>query len=597
MKNSKIPEIFIPCCDASLFVVKINSYLFNKFWPEAKVNFLGFSPPDYEFYNENHTFYSLAPEQVGGAKSWTRYIHRFMKEIKDEFVIFSLDDFLVCMEPNIKMVEAAFELMKRNSRVGRFDLTFDSQIEPGCTPIGKLNGYNIIQKHPRAPYRISTQPSIWNKDFLLTFLDNDWSPWDFEIGGTEKSITEDLPQQTLAFYDKNLVDYPLRTTAKGAISRFNPNKYNVLGIPMEVIKELAQEGFFKEDDLIWGQHADNPPGFYEKEGYNFHPSFLDYHPTSKTRFEEYHCVYDDPKSPLLTVNLWDFNFVHTKDHPDFGYITTQGEKTPRGKKIRYLEGKKDFREYSGITIFTDRLMSPEIIKSVNSPIKIGWIMEPPVVHQWAFDALPNVIDELDYVFSFSKELADKYEKCHLFPFCYIRVARDDWRVYEKTKMVSLIASDKKWAPGHILRHKVADKLANKHNIDLWGGGFKSFPPLGKIDALKDHMFSIVIQNCQLDTFFTDFVDPLITGTIPIFWGTRQVCEYFDKDGIIFFDTFEELDEILTNLTEDDYYKRLSAVKKNFEIAKTYWRADDQLADLIYRVVDFDKLNPNFRTVK
>ena len=119
----------------------------------------------------------------------------------------------------------------------------------------------------------------------------------------------------------------------------------------------------------------------------------------------------------------------------------------------------------------------------------------------------------------------------------------------------------------------------------------------KIFALKDHMFSIIIQNCQLDTFFTDFIDPLVAGTIPIFWGTREVNKHFDEKGVIFFDTFEELDEILSNLTEEDYYSRLEAVKSNFETAKKYWRADDQLADLIYKTVDFEKLYPKARRVK
>ena len=591
------PAIYIPCCDASLPIVKISSYLYNKFWPKAQVHFLGFAAPEFDFYNENHTFHSLAPEQVGGATSWTRYIHDFMKDVPEDFVIFSLDDYLLCGTPDLEMIQTALGLMHKTSKIGRFDLTFDTQIEGNISPMGKVNNFMVVHKKPDAPYRISTQPAVWNREFLLKFLDNDWSPWDFEIKGSQKASIEKMPSQTVAFYDRGLSRYPLRTTAKGAVSRFNPDKFNVLGLQPETIKELVKEGFFEERDLIWGQHANNPPRFFEKEGYEFHPSFLDFHPTSPTHFEEYNCIYDDPESPLLTVNLFDNNFIHTQDHPDFGYITTQGEKAPRGKKLRYVEGKRYFHEYSGITIFTDRFLRPGVIKAVNSPIKIGWIMEPPVVHQWAFDAVPEVLPELDYLFSFSQELADKYEKCHLFPFCFLRVHHDDWGVHEKSKLVSMVASEKKWAPGHILRHRVADELAEKHNIELWGGGFKRFPQHGKILALKDHMFSIIIQNCQLDTFFTDFIDPLITGTIPIFWGTREVGKYFDENGVIFFDTYEELDEILSNLTEEDYYSRLESVKKNFELAKNYWRADDQLADLIYKVVDFDKLNPQARGVK
>ena len=579
-----MPKIIIPCCDASLPVVKINSFLFDKFWPEAIVHYLGFSAPEYDFYNNNHKFYSLAPEQTGGASGWTRHIHKHVKDMTDEFVIFSLDDFLLCEKPNIGMINIALKLMTKNKNIGRFDLTFDSQVEGNCLEVGSISSHNIVTKHPRAPYRISTQPAVWDREFLLQFLDNDWNPWEFEIKGTYEASSQAMPQQTMAFSDTDMATYPVRTVAKGAVSRHNPGKFNVLGLHTSTIKELVAEGFFKEEDAIWGQHADSPPGFFEKGGYNFHPGFLDFHPTSKTGFKEYHSVYDDPEFPMLTVNLWDASFSHTLTHPDFGYISTQAEKSPRGKKIRFLSRLQKYHDDCGVTIFTDRFLDRDAIRSVDSKIKIGWILEPPVVHPWAYEKIDSYIEELDYLFTFSEEVTSKYSKARTFSWCSIRLDHNDWGVHEKNKLCSMIASDKKWAPGHQLRHQVATDLSRKHGIELWGRGFKEFPQHGKILSLKDYMFSIVIQNCQLDTFFTDFVDPLATGTIPIYWGTRNVARHFNTDGIIFFDTLEELDNILSNLTEEDYYCRIEAVRDNFERAKEFWRSDDQLAKKIYEVL-------------
>lgn len=580
-------SFYIPCCDASLPIVKINSYLFNKLMPDNKVFYLGFSKPEFKFYNKNHFFISLAEKQEGGAKSWTRYIHSYMTSVQDQFLVFSIDDYLLCTKPETTQINTALSLMKKNPKIGRFDLTFDCQVEGNFVNIGKINNNNIIQKKPNADYRISTQPSIWRKDFLLNFLDNDWSPWDFEILGTQMSRKENMLEQTLAFYDSKMQKYPIRTTAKGAVSRFNPGKFNVLGMPTDLIKDLVSQKFFKEEEIIWGQHANNPPNFLDKGGYDFHPLLLDYHPTSKTFFEEYFCVYDDPKQPSLTINLWDENFSHTINHPEFGYVTSQGEAAPRGKKLRYVLRQKNFNMFSGITVFTDKCLSPELIKSVDSPVKIAWIMEPPVVHPFVYERIDEIIKNVDYVFSFSKELADKYEKCYLFPWCYLRVGQEDWGIHNKSKMFSMISSKKNWAPGHQLRHEVAKKFKDRYKIDLWGKGYNEFPSLGKIKALKDYMFSIVIQNCQLDTFFTDFVDPLIAGTVPIFWGTKEVRKYFDEDGIIFFDTIEELENILSNLSEKDYYDRMNAIRNNFEKAKEYWRSDDQLADFIYKTVKRD----------
>ena len=101
----KIPEIYIPCCDDSLPIVKINSYLFNKLWPSAKVNYLGFKKPEFNLYSENHKFHSMAEVQEGGASKWTRYIHNFLKDVESDTIIFSIDDYLLCTPPNLKMIE------------------------------------------------------------------------------------------------------------------------------------------------------------------------------------------------------------------------------------------------------------------------------------------------------------------------------------------------------------------------------------------------------------------------------------------------------------------------------------------------------------
>tara|TARA_R100001509_G_C4884677_1_gene221609 strand:- start:4675 stop:6417 length:1743 start_codon:yes stop_codon:yes gene_type:complete len=575
-------KVFIPCCDESLPIVKINSYLFNKFWPDLEVVYLGFKKPEYELYSANHTFVSLSDTQEGGSSKWTRYIHQYLSSIDDQVVMFSIDDYLLCQEPNLSMIDIAYKLISKNKNVGRFDLTFDSQVEGNIHEVSKLKGHTVAVKHPGAPYRISTQPALWKREYLLKFLDNDWSPWQFELNGTHMSSVNKFPEQTFCFYDKKMAEYPIRTIAKGAVSRHNPGKFNVLGMHPKLIKELVEKEFIVEKDLIWGQHGNKPPGFYEKGGYDFHPYLLDFHETSKTDFEEYFSVYD---KDIMTVNLWDANFSHTLTHPEFGYVTAQGEYAKRTEKMRYVLRKNNFRYSSGITIFTDKALDKKIIDSVDCDIKIGWIQEPPIVHSFVYEKLPSFIDSLDFLLTFSKELAEKYDNCIEFPWCFLRVAEKDWGIHDKSKLVSMIASNKKWAPGHKLRHQIAENLSDKYDIDLWGGGFKEFPSLGKNLALNDYMYSIVAQNSQVDTFFTDFVDPLITGTVPIFWGTREVSNIFDPDGFIMFDTIDELEGILNTIGPEDYNKRLPAIKNNFEIAKRYWRVDDQLADKIKEILN------------
>ena len=49
------------------------------------------------------------------------------------------------------------------------------------------------------------------------------------------------------------------------------------------------------------------------------------------------------------------------------------------------------------------------------------------------------------------------------------------------------------------------------------------------------MFSIVIENSIESDYFTEkLLDCFLTGTIPIYVGTKTTSEYFDTDGIIYF---------------------------------------------------------------
>ena len=108
-------------------------------------------------------------------------------------------------------------------------------------------------------------------------------------------------------------------------------------------------------------------------------------------------------------------------------------------------------------------------------------------------------------------------------------------------------------------------------VDHYGRGFqnKELPfsyiennikESGKLIGLKDYMFSIAMENDNYDDIFCEKItDCFATGTIPIFWGTKNIGNYFDKEGIIIFD--ENLN--VNDLTEDFYYSKLKHIENNF----------------------------------
>ena len=121
-----------------------------------------------------------------------------------------------------------------------------------------------------------------------------------------------------------------------------------------------------------------------------------------------------------------------------------------------------------------------------------------------------------------------------------------------------------------------DKFKDK--IDLFGGvlGSKRLgkgPYDGKEEALKDYRFSLVIENDKYDTYYTEkLTDAFASGTIPIYWGTAEIGNYFNTDGMIILTPDFDVDI----LTEDLYNSKLDAVRDNFERVQNLLSADDML---------------------
>ena len=84
------------------------------------------------------------------------------------------------------------------------------------------------------------------------------------------------------------------------------------------------------------------------------------------------------------------------------------------------------------------------------------------------------------------------------------------------------------------------------------------------------MFSIVVENSIEADYFTEkILDCFLSGTIPIYVGSKTTSNYFDSDGIIYFEGDEDLPSILEKLNNDLYESKIKSVKNNFELAKQY----------------------------
>ena len=158
-----------------------------------------------------------------------------------------------------------------------------------------------------------------------------------------------------------------------------------------------------------------------------------------------------------------------------------------------------------------------------------------------------------------------------------------FQVYKKSKLVSAIASNKAFLPGHVKRLEFINSIRGK--VDLFGRGM-GVELASKLDGLKDYMFSVAIENVENnDYYFTEKItECFLTGTVPIYHGCLNIGEFFDTRGILYFKDQKELDEIMSSLTPAKYAEMLPYVKANFERCFDWPLNNDMLYDMYYKEI-------------
>lgn len=157
-------KIIITTSDNYHHLLPIFFYLYNKYWGEP-FELVGHAKPECEL-PENCTWVSLGPQL--GPNKWSDQLRPYFEQQPDWFVWMMEDTFIKDYKIN-SIIE-----MGNDTDIGRVDLTNDiTKREHSFTIAG-------ILAHPTSRYRLSTQPSVWYKKFLLQYLTPGLSPWDFE---------------------------------------------------------------------------------------------------------------------------------------------------------------------------------------------------------------------------------------------------------------------------------------------------------------------------------------------------------------------------------------------------------------------------------
>ena len=237
---------------------------------------------------------------------------------------------------------------------------------------------------------------------------------------------------------------------------------------------------------------------------------------------------------------------------------------------RYIDPKTGWErepENYDIGIYVDSMCFTHPID--NTKINCAWLIEPPIINGENYVNIVKIKENFKYIFTHHKNILSQVDNAVYIPHGGTWLREEDINIHEKSKVVSCIFSWKNWNPYHRMRFRVYDRLKDDEKVHFYGSGCEKTIDL-KIDALKDYMFSIVIENSIESDYFTEkILDCFLSGTIPVYVGSKTTSQYFDENGIIYFEGDEDLPEILNKLNSELYISKLESVKNNFDLAKKY----------------------------
>lgn len=102
----------------------------------------------------------------------------------------------------------------------------------------------------------------------------------------------------------------------------------------------------------------------------------------------------------------------------------------------------------------------------------------------------------------------------------------------KTKLISVISSNKAFTKGHRQRLEFVKKLKTHFGdvLDVYGRGINDFSD--KWDVIAPYKYHIVLENTSEDYYWTEkLADCYLGEAYPIYYGCSNIGEYFDNNSL------------------------------------------------------------------
>jgi len=167
-------SIVVGTCDDYLEYMPHSMALMNRYLPIELPRIVAGETQSIE--NTNYEW------SLPGKGVWGKRMREALQKVKTEYVFFTLDDYYYSQKLTKEFFDWLLLFMDRE-KANKLCLT----------PVPDFAQYQyeetidtIKRMSPHSNWLTSVQPGIWRTQHLIDILEDSYSPWDFEIAGSEK---------------------------------------------------------------------------------------------------------------------------------------------------------------------------------------------------------------------------------------------------------------------------------------------------------------------------------------------------------------------------------------------------------------------------
>ncbi|WP_269622132.1 glycosyltransferase family 10 domain-containing protein [Prochlorococcus marinus] len=221
----------------------------------------------------------------------------------------------------------------------------------------------------------------------------------------------------------------------------------------------------------------------------------------------------------------------------------------------------------------------------NADFKILYLVEPSEVLPRLKQKVLKKGNIFDFIYTTDNDIINSFDSAYLFEYGTSWLNFNSLNI-KKDNFISFVTSKKKKTTGQRLRQEIYKQLLIYKPSNPFNYILHQSPPFlaDRNYFFQSSKFHIAVENCKQSNYFTEkIIDCFASYTVPIYYGCPNLSDWFDMNGVICFETQDQLTKILEDITEDDYSSRLDSMKNNYIISQKFHSKNEVIPRITSRI--------------